>query len=159
MSCQYRSDRWKLADILKYLINFSVEFRESHVLFVSSRGSSLGRVEAGTGSIILRDANLSVSTASARMCRGDTSELPESQFGRLYPSRWSSELVTVYATDTFLVSAVWFAELRSLCVSEIEPEGCKLRDEARIAAITCSPTGLSCILCRSFSTVSGLLLT
>jgi hypothetical protein len=105
MSCQYRSGRWKLADILKYLINFSVEFRESHVLFVSCRGSSLGCVEAGTGSIILRDASLSVSTASARMCKGDTSELPASPFERLYSARRSSESVTVYATDASLVSA------------------------------------------------------
>jgi hypothetical protein len=143
MSCQYRTCRWKLADILKYLINRSVELRESHVLLLSFRGSSLGCVEARTGSIILSDASLSVSTASARMCKGDTSELPESPFERLCSIRWSSGLVIVYATDTSLVWGVWFAEPCSLCVSETEPEGCKFRDEARIAAITCSPTALS----------------
>jgi hypothetical protein len=51
-SGQYCIYRRMLADILKYLINRSVELRESHALLVSFRGSSLGCVEAGTGSRI-----------------------------------------------------------------------------------------------------------
>jgi hypothetical protein len=104
-----------------------------------------------------RDASRSVSTASARICKGDISELPGSPFVRLYSTRWSSGLVTEYATGPSLVSGVCSLRSSPIRVSEIEPEGCKFRDEARIAAITCSPTGDSWMRCKSFSTVSGLL--
>ena len=106
---------------------------------------------------MFRDASLSVSTASARMCRGDTNELPASPFVRLCSAKNSSDLAEVYATDAALASEVCSIESLPLIVFEARSEACRFLDEARIAAITCSPTGLSLIRCRSFSTVSGLL--
>jgi hypothetical protein len=147
----------ELANILKYLINRCVELRESHALLGLFIRSPSGCAEAGLGSTMWRDASLSVSTASARMCKGDTSELPESPLLGLYSTRWSSGLVMVYATEVSLVAGEGAVVSPPLCASVIGPEGCKFRDEANIAAITCSPTGDSWIRCKSFSTVSGLL--
>jgi hypothetical protein len=79
---QYSDCRWELANILKYLISLSVELRESHVLGISLGRGSWECAEVGLASTMWRDASLSVSTASARMCRGDMSELPESPLER-----------------------------------------------------------------------------
>lgn len=105
-NCQWSAGWWKLANILKYLINLSVKCRESHALFDSlSRGAS-GCAELGVESRIFKDASLSVSTASARMCRGDTNELPASPFVRLCSIECSSGFTEVYATDTVPTSGV-----------------------------------------------------
>lgn len=155
--CQCFGGQWRLANILKYLINLSVDCRESHALLVSlSRGSSQCP-KFGVESRIFKDASLSVSTASARMCRGDTNELPALPFVGLYSGAYSSDLTEVYASETASVSGVCSVESLPPIVFEAELEDCRFRDEARMAAMTCSPTGLSLIRCKSFSTVSGLL--